>query len=142
MNIITRDFGEVDISENAVISFPNGLFAFENERRFVLISPLGTNAYPMWLQSIDNQDLCLIVFNPAEFYSDYSVSIDKNDKDIINLNDNDTIDYLVIAVIPKDIKDTVVNLKAPVVINSSNNTAVQVIASEDYPLKHPAFIKD
>lgn len=142
MNIVTRDFGELDITQNEIITFPNGLFAFENEHEFILLSPLGQNIYPMWLQAVNNQDLCLIVFNPLDFDPNYHVSVDKTDLECVEIDAQDIIDYLVIAVIPQDIKDSVVNLKAPIVINSTKNKAVQVIAAEDYPIKHPAFAKE
>ncbi len=142
MIIITRDFSEVEISENQVIDFPAGIFAFEDNREFVLLSPLGDDVYPMWLQSVTNPDLCFIVFNPFEFVPDYSVILDKEAAEIINYAENDEIMYLSIAVIPEEYKDSTVNLKSPVIINFSNNKAVQFIANENYPLKHPVFLKE
>ena len=61
IKINTRDFGETEIQESAVFSFPNGVFAFEDDRKFALLSPLGEDTYPMWLQSMDHQELCFIV---------------------------------------------------------------------------------
>ncbi len=142
MNIVTRDFGEIDIAQNDIIRFPNGLFSFEDEHEFVLLSPLGQNIYPMWLQSVSNSDLCLIVFNPLDFDAGYRVTVDKVDLECVDINEADAIDYLVIAVIPQDVKESVVNLKAPIVINSTKNIAVQVITAEDYPIRHPAFAKE
>lgn len=141
MNIATRDFGDIEIAENEVIKFPKGLFSFEDDTEFVLLSPLGENVFPMWLQSVKNSELCLIVFDPFEFDTNYHITIEKDDLNCIDIVDNDTIDYLVIAVIPDDIKDTLINLKAPIIVNSTKNIAVQVIVAEDYPIKHPAFEK-
>ncbi|MCD7730538.1 MAG: flagellar assembly protein FliW [Oscillospiraceae bacterium] len=142
MHIKTRDFGELDISENVIISFPNGVYAFEEDHRFVLLSPCGENKYPMWLQSIDNENLCFIVFDPREFVADYTITIDDESRAALELNDNSTIDYLALAVIPEDYTKTTLNLKSPVVINSDINTAVQVIAQENYPIKFPAYKKE
>lgn len=142
MQINTRDFGSINISDNEIISFPNGVFAFEDNHRFVLISPCGENKYPMWLQSLDSENLCFIVFDPREFAHGYSVSLDKDSAAIIDAKENDALDYLVISVIPEDYADTTVNMKSPIVVNSTKNKAAQVISADDYPIKFPLFRKE
>lgn len=140
MIIKTRDFGEEEISEKVIIDFPNGVYAFEEDHRFVLLSPCGEDKYPMWLQSIDNQNLCFIVFDPREFVPDYSVELDEETKKILEA-DGAELDYLCMAVVPDEYINTTINLKSPIVINSAAQKGVQVIAAENYPLKFPAFKK-
>lgn len=142
MTVNTRDFGEVTIAENEIYTFPNGIVAFEDFHRFILLSPLGEDIYPMWLQSVDNPEICFIVFNPKDFADDYSVELEDADSDLLLFEENDTIDYLVIAVVPQDYQETTVNLKSPILVNSAKNIAVQVVAYENYPLRHPVFIKE
>lgn len=142
MLINTRDFGELDISPEEVIDFPEGIYAFEDDHRFVLISPRGENLYPMWLQSLDNENLCFIVFDPKEFVADYSVTIDDDAMKTLGAGKDFVPDYLVIAVVPEDYIDATVNMKSPIVINSEKRTAMQVIAQESYPIKYPAFKKE
>lgn len=141
MIIKTRDFGEEEISEEVIIDFPNGVYAFEESRRFVLLSPCGENKYPMWLQSIENQNLCFIVFDPKEFVPDYSVELDEESKKLLEA-DGAELDYLCMAVVPDEYINTTINLKSPIVINSAAKKGVQVIAAENYPLKFPAFKKE
>lgn len=142
MLINTRDFGEIDISPDEVISFPNGIYAFEDDHRFVLISPCGENKYPMWLQSLDNENLCFIVFDPRDFAADYSVTPDSEALEALGAENGFAPDYLVIAVIPDEYVNTTVNMKSPIVVNSEKRTAVQIIAQESYPIKYPAFKKE
>ncbi|MGN0554022.1 MAG: flagellar assembly protein FliW [Oscillospiraceae bacterium] len=141
MIIKTRDFGEEEISEEVIINFPNGVYAFEENHRFVLLSPCGEDKYPMWLQSIDNQNLCFIVFDPKEFVPDYSVELDAESKELLGA-DGAELDYLCMAVVPNEYINTTINLKSPIVINSAAKKGVQVIAAENYPLKFPAFKKE
>ena len=141
MIIKTRDFGEEEISEEVIIDFPNGVYAFEENHRFVLLSPCGENKYPMWLHSIDNQNLCFIVFDPKEFVPDYSVELDEESKKLLEA-DGAELDYLCMAVVPDEYINTTINLKSPIVINSAAKKGVQVIAAENYPLKFPAFKKE
>ena len=93
MIIKTRDFGEEEISEEVMIDFPNGVYAFEENHRFVLLSPCGENKYPMWLQSVDDQNLCFIVFDPREFVPDYSVELDAETKKLLGGNSTE-LDFL------------------------------------------------
>ncbi len=141
MIIKTRDFGEEEISEEVIIDFPNGVYAFEENKRFVLLSPCGEDKYPMWLQSVDNPNLCFIVFDPREFVPDYSVELDKETKELLEA-DGAELDLLCMAVVPDEYINTTLNLKSPIVINSKAKKGVQVIAAENYPLKFPAFKKE
>lgn len=141
MIIKTRDFGEEEISEEVIIDFPNGVYAFEENKRFVLLSPCGEDKYPMWLQSVDNSNLCFIVFDPKEFVPDYSVELDRETKELLEAN-GEELDLLCMAVVPDEYINTTLNLKSPIVINSKAKKGVQVIAAENYPLKFPAFKKE
>ena len=141
MIIKTRDFGEEEISEEVIIDFPNGVYAFEENKRFVLLSPCGEDKYPMWLQSVDNPNLCFIVFDPREFVPDYSVELDKETKELLKADGAELV-LLCMAVVPDEYINTTLNLKSPIVINSEAKKGVQVIAAENYPLKFPAFKKE
>jgi len=137
--IKTRDFGEIEISQKDMITFPSGLFAFEDLRNFVIISPLGEGIYPMWLQSAEDEKPCFIVYNPFEIIKDYSPGLSQADKKSIDFSDGDELFYLVIAVVPTDVKKTTVNLKSPIVINRTKSTAAQIILDESYDIKFPIF---
>lgn len=139
IKINTRDFGETEIQESAVLSFPNGVFAFEDDRKFALLSPLGDDTYPMWLQSMDHQELCFIVFDPSLIDGTYQVMLNPGEKKILNLSDGDEIRCLAIAKVPEDFRQTTVNMKSPIVINPETNTALQVILPLDYPFRHPIY---
>lgn len=95
----------------------------------------------MWLQSVDNPNLCFIVFDPREFVPDYSVELDKETKELLKA-DGAELDLLCMAVVPDEYINTTLNLKSPIVINSEAKKGVQVIAAENYPLKFPAFKKE
>jgi len=139
IKINTRDFGETEVNESAVFSFPNGVFAFEDDRNFALLSPLGDDTYPMWLQSMDHQELCFIVFDPALIDDTYQVTLNPGEKRILGVKDGDKIRCLTIAKVPEDFRQTTVNMKSPIVINPETNTALQVILPLDYPFRHPIY---
>lgn len=142
MTIKTRDFGEQIITEDKILTFPQGLYAFEDERRFVMLSPLGDDVYPAWLQSVDNENLCFIVFDPEQIVTDYSVTAERESMGAIELEDGAKPHYLVLAVVPEEYKNTTVNLKSPIIINAGKMLAAQAIAAEGYPIKFPIFKKE
>ena len=83
MTINTRDFGEMEVEQKNVFDFPNGVFAFEDDKRFALLSPLGEDTYPMWLQSLDHSDLCFIVFDPTLIDEGYTVTLNDSEKRLL-----------------------------------------------------------
>ena len=142
IKVMTRDFDEIEVTEKDIITFTNGIFAFEQYSRYILISPLGNGKCPVWLQSVDNPGLCFIMFDPFEFCRNYRVTADEGDLSAIDITDEKDAAFYVIAVIPEDHMEATVNLKSPIIINSKNNKAVQIIAAEDYPIKFPVFAKE
>lgn len=142
MTINTRDFGEQEISEDKILKFPNGIYAFEDQHRFVMLSPLGNDVFPAWLQSLDNENLCFIVFDPEQIVKDYSVTADEDCSLAIERKRETSIRYLSLAVVPEEYKNTTVNLKSPIIINADKMLAAQAIAAEDYPIKFPIFKKE
>lgn len=139
LNIETRDFGTIEVNEEDIYDFPNGLYAFEENKRFALLSPLGEGVFPMWLQSLDDPSLCFIVFNPVLIDGGFTVVLADNERSQLGLGDNDDAAALVIAKVPADYKHTTVNMKSPIVINKSAHKAIQVILPLDYPFRMPVY---
>ena len=139
LKINTRDFGEIEINEDKVIEFPAGVFAFEDTRRFALISPLGDGVYPMWLQSAEDTAPCFVVFDPTIIDGSYEVTLTGSEKTLLDIDDTTNMRYLVIAKVPENFRDTTVNMKSPVVINCDRNVAAQFILPQDYPFRLPIY---
>ena len=139
MTVKTRDFGEQNVSDDKILKFPNGIFAFEEQHRFIMLSPLGENVFPAWLQSTDDENLCFIVFDPEQIASDYSVTADPESLAAVESESVDKLRYLVLAVVPEEYKNTTVNLKSPIIVNTEKMLAAQTIAAESYPIKFPIF---
>ena len=138
MKIETRDFGTMEISEEQILDFPNGVYAFEDAKSFALIE-LEKGRYPAWLQCIDNIRPCFIVFDPYLICEDYEVALNSSEKAALDVKENTNLKVLCIARVPEDYKETTVNLKSPIVINMDTKKAVQVILPKNYPYRQPVF---
>ena len=139
MLINTRDFGEIEVADEDLYTFPLGLFAFEDLRTFALISPLGEDVYPKWLQSAEDVVPCFIVFDPNAVSADYKVTLDTKQERLLRLSSNEYTGLLVIATVPSDFTKTTVNMKAPIVVNYKDRLAAQIILPTDEAFKHPLY---
>jgi len=67
MIVRTTRFGDVDIAEDRVITFPKGLLGFADNKRYCLFEP-NEDACFYWLQSLDDPTLAFVVTDPALFF--------------------------------------------------------------------------
>lgn len=139
ISLQTRDFGNVSISEEEILHFPNGVFAFENVHKFTVLHPLGEGVYPMWLQAVSNVHPCFVVFDPQKLVSGYSLELTANEYALIGAQPGDALSCLVMAVVHDDYRQTTVNLKSPVVINPMKRLAAQFILPQAYPVRYTIY---
>ena len=111
MKANTRLFGEIDIDEEKIITLENGMIGFPDLRKFTLI------------------------FDKEKERTTVS------DEMLIPLGDltEDNTYILVTLTAAADKKDTTVNLKAPLVINTDTRKGCQVIVEDDYPIKFNVY---
>ncbi|MBQ9625201.1 MAG: flagellar assembly protein FliW [Clostridia bacterium] len=140
MVVDTVRFGEVDIDENSILQFEDGLYGFEDLKRFAIVNCKETQPI-YWLQAVDDGEISLPIIDPFIIKEDYVIDVD--DKELESLGHTKEEDLIVynVVVLPQDITQITVNLVAPIFINISNNKAKQVIlgVEQDTSVKYPAF---
>ena len=60
MKILTRIFGEIEISENQKIFIEEGLFGLEDVQEYVLLNSSEDSPF-YWLQALDIPDIAFLV---------------------------------------------------------------------------------
>src|SRR5262245_61863850 len=70
MNIQSQRFGALEVSDDQLLNFPEGIIGFPNEREFVLL-PHNTSGFLAWLQSTSSPQLALPVVSAHAFGSRY-----------------------------------------------------------------------
>lgn len=138
MKINTRDFGEVEIDESTVINIPGGILGFEKYTKYTLLSPLGEDTFPMWLQSVEDSQPCFVVYDPMQIYPDYVFEINDEEQAELKLGEDIPHRVLTVAIVPDDYKKTTINLRCPIVINTRESIAAQIIL-DDYDFKYPVY---
>ncbi|HOD53991.1 MAG TPA: flagellar assembly protein FliW [Candidatus Cloacimonadota bacterium] len=142
MKAYTTRFGEIEISEETIISFPNGILGFPDQTNYALINT-DDNSPLKWLQSLEDPTLAFVVTNPNLFKPDYMVDAYRKDLADINVQDAEDVLVLVIVTVPKDPSKMTANLKGPILINTQNRLAKQlVIDNNDYEIKYRLLSDD
>lgn len=136
MNILTAYLGEVEIESSQILHFEHGIPGFEDEKGFVLL-PIEDNTAFHVLQSIKTAELAFIVTNPFDITTNYSFEIDEIITHSLQINDPREVAVVSIVSLKESIEQSTINLKAPIVWNTTNNKAKQVILNnEDYAIRH------
>lgn len=140
MTIETRLFGEITIADEKLISFPDGIVGFPFMKQFALIrDEENENAAIMWLQSMEEPQFAMPVIEPNLIEENYNPVVDDEYLAPVGDISPEQTYSLVTITVPADIEKMTANLKAPIVINMSNNKAVQIIVEDDYQVKHPIY---
>ncbi len=145
MKIKTKHFGEVEFPEEAIIHFPEGIIGYPDYKRFIIIEDKNFEPFK-YLQSIDNPSFALPVINPFLIRKDYIIMILSEEHKKIglkSLSQEEKWIALCVVVIEKDIKKSIVNLKAPIIINTEERKGIQVIQiTDDYDVEEPLFSEE
>ncbi len=142
MKINTRIFGEIEISEDKILTFEKGILGFPELKRFTLIhdEEQGTNAGIRFLQSLDEPGFAMPVMDPHMIMESYCPMVnDEVLSGLGELNEDNTL-VLVSVSIPADLTKMTVNLQGPFVVNVDERKASQIIVEgEDYLVKYPIY---
>jgi flagellar assembly factor FliW len=137
-------FGALDIPDDAVIEFPNGLIGLGGTR-YTLIAREESAPF-LWLHSIDDPSLAIPVTNPWNFFDEFEVEISDSEAERIGITDPAQADVLVTVRAGESLDDFRANLRAPIliaggyghqVINEADGTSVRTPLFEKVPEAEP-----
>ena len=136
MNIKTAYMGEITIDPSQILNFEHGIPGFEEETTFVLL-PLEENSIFQILQSTKTESLAFILTIPYEIVSDYSFNMDEATVKALDIKNENEVAVFVIVSLKDTLANSTVNLKAPIVLNTNNKKAKQVILdNEGFAIRH------
>ena len=85
MHIQSSRFGAIEIRDDAVLTFQEGLPGLQGER-WALVAKDEESPF-FWLHSVDHAEVALPVTSPWLFYSDYEVRVPEDDAKRLGLTD-------------------------------------------------------
>lgn len=140
INIDSKAFGSVTVSEEQIITFPSGLPGFPNFRRYALLP--GQARSPLYcLQCVDNPSLAFLVTEPSTLVPDYRPKNGINDLKELQAASPDDLQVLVTLTIPPGRPgEMTANLMSPLLINLNQGLGKQVVIDKpQYPHQYPVL---
>lgn len=142
--IDSPQLGVLEFEESDIVTFPAGLPAFEEQRRFLLLDREGLAPF-RFLQSVDRPDLMLVTVPVAAIAPGYRLEALPEDLERIGLPplsqpaEGADVECLAVVTLPEEGPATA-NLIAPILVNWERRLAVQAIQPETgYSYAHPLW---
>lgn len=133
MDIYTARFGKLEIADEDVILFADGLIGFENLVNWILLSDEQSEDLG-WLQSLQQPEVALAVVSPRRFAPEYRVRMEKEESSPLRLTADDEV--FVLTIVSKHDDSLTINLRAPVVINLTKQLGRQIVTTDEQPLQY------
>lgn len=134
MRITTTRFGEIDVPDDRLVQFQEGLLGFEPIKQYVVLESSPDSPFH-WLQAVSDPALAFVVINPFDFFTDYDFEIADADAERLDLHRAEDVITLTIVTIGET--DVTTNLLGPIIINSANHQARQLALTDaPYSTRH------
>lgn len=130
MKTQTKYFGEVEYTRDELVTFPKGLFGFEEEREFLLL-PFSNEGTLFSMQSLAEPNLAFTLMHPFTLAADYAPVLREEELKVLDAEQSEDLYYYVMCTVKEPVEESTVNMKCPVAINPDTRVAIQVILEDD-----------
>ncbi len=136
MVFVSKIHGNIEYEENNKVTFKKGILGFENLKEYILVDLKECEPFKL-LQSLEDENIGFIVVSPFEFFKDYEINLSDEEINKLDVKKQNDISLLTTVTLNSDPKKITTNLKAPIIINISNNLGEQIILdNSNYEIKH------
>lgn len=139
MVIESTRLGSLQVDEQDIIRFPQGLPGFGEEKAFAFL-PYGPESPFAFLQSVNRPELTFFIVEPFHFFTDYEFELGDDLAREIGLVADCPFQVFCIVTVPEKLEEMTANLLAPLVVNWRERSAVQaVLDKKGYTTRHRLF---
>ena len=138
MKINTNYFGELEVDENEILEFEKGMLGFEELKKFVIIKD--SEIFIEWLQSVEDTT-SFAIMDPFVADNNYSFELPEKIMKQLDIIDKEDVMIRTVVIIPEDITKIRTNLQAPIIINTKQKKATQIILDDSYPIRYEFYDK-
>ena len=136
MQIETTRFGRIDVAEEALIHFPDGLYGLEKLRRYCLI-PHDPEGRFFWLQAADAPEVAMVVTDPFAFVPGYEAEISTPASETLKASEPADVEVFTTVRVAPDGEGLYLNLLGPLVVNRAAGVGLQIIQdAKRYSARH------
>ncbi|AOQ23398.1 Flagellar assembly factor FliW [Moorella thermoacetica] len=134
----TSRFGMVEVDPNEILTFPEGIPAFEHLRQFFFY-PIPENPAFTWLQAVADPEVAFLLVDPFLFFPGYTVELPASLQEELAIKDPaDALVYAVVTIPDGDIRRATANLVGPMIINPTARRGIQyILEGTKYTTRHP-----
>lgn len=137
MKFISKIHGEIEYAQKDIITFNKGLPGLNEFKKFILLDLQDYEPFKL-LQSLEDDEISLIVTSPYEFFKDYEFKLSEETIKNLNIESPEQVNVITTVTLNSDVKKITTNLQGPIVINTSNNLGEQIILDNSkYKVKSP-----
>ena len=137
MTIQTSRFGELEVSEDTLLTFPSGLVGFPAIQQFVVLD-VAEDSYYQWFQAIKEPDLALVIIDVHYLDPEFQAQVSDEGLAELDITQGDPILIMAVVTIPSGHPEqATANLRAPLVVNLRTRKGKQLILHESIPLRFP-----
>ena len=129
-------FGTLEVSEEALIEFPDGLIGLP-DTRYALLARSEAAAF-LWLHSLDDPALAIPVTNPFRFFETYAVELSDDEAERIGVGPDDATSVYVTVRAAETLEGFSANLRAPLLVSGGRGHQV-INQAPDAPIRAPLF---
>ena len=137
MRLKTKYFGEIDCPEEEKLFFSEGLFGFQEEKEFFLLSFEGGEGSLLCFQSAATPGLAFVAINPFSIKPDYAPVLSAEELKALKVERSEELCFYTLCVVRSPVGESTINLRCPVAVNDQTRQAMQVILGEGgYHMHH------
>lgn len=140
MIVTSTRFGSLDIPDERALDFGPGILGFPESQRYVLVEIEDDDDY-FWIQSVEVDEVAFLCIRPWDFFPDYELDVPDDVQNQIALHDPaDSEVFLLLTTHHEgdELVDITANLLGPIILNSSNRKARQVVLNNsEYSTREP-----
>ncbi|HEX2055469.1 MAG TPA: flagellar assembly protein FliW [Nitrospiraceae bacterium] len=139
MKFASTRFGNLEVDDRTILTFPTGILGFPDWTKYVILDH-DTDAPFKWLQCVEQADLAFVIIDPTVFKPDYCVHPGLDALTEIQATGEQDLIVAVLLTIPSaDPTRITANLRGPLIMNPHSRLCKQIVLSEDCPTRYPLF---
>lgn len=137
MKMETVRFGEIEVAEESIYTFPQGIPGFEELHRYVLLEA-GEGLPLVYMQAVDESSLTFLLTDPFQFHPGYEFTLADEGKQALRIEEESDVRVWCIVSVKDQWETATLNLQAPLVLNERKRLGRQVVLHDTaYGTKHP-----
>ncbi len=135
----TSRFGEIEVEDDQIITFPTGLLGFSGERHFVIREDEVGSPF-RWLQALDTPELAFVMIEPQFALETYELELSSDHLKKLEAEKLEGLTVYVLVTMAKVLSDVTINLQGPLLFNLEKRIGLQfIIPDGKYTTRHPLF---